>query len=306
MLARSMARTVSIVGAGRVGKTLAKRLRSLGWRIGAIVTRSRATARTAAQAIGAGSPHVFPSRRSHEASVLAAILPANVVLITTPDESISDVVHVLSHAGGRVWRGKIVLHTSGALDRSVLAPLARLGAATGSLHPMQTFTGRGVPKLAGVTFAIEGDARALGAARSMARQLGGIPVRVASADKPAYHATAVLAAGSLFPLIEAGIRMLAAIGFTRRRALQTLLPLSRQMLDNIERLGPRAAWTGPLSRGDYAVVAKHARALRRHPREVQQAYAALALLAGRTLAKDSKNALKQIDRAFKNSRRNRN
>ena len=372
-----MARTISIVGAGRVGKTLAKRLRALGWRIGAVVARTPASSRTAVRAIGAGSPHAmltdfFPqapfsgsdlnssrtqlrSLRSskvqeaffwgaelspqgkgtlkepfrgselqlrHKAgptkgasapevrlaasqSALAAILAADVILVTTPDNVMSAAVETLARAGGRAWRRKIVLHTSGALDRSVLRPLARLGASTGSLHPMQTFSGRGIPKLTGVTFAIEGDARARRAARGLARSLGGTPVLIASEDKPTYHATAVLAAGSGFPLIEAAIQMLVRIGFTRRRALQTLLPLTRQMLDNIERLGPRAAWTGPLSRGDYAVVAKHLRALRGYPREFHSAYAALARLAGRTLSSNPKVALKRIERTLNDSRRNR-
>jgi predicted short-subunit dehydrogenase-like oxidoreductase (DUF2520 family) len=93
-----------------------------------------------------------------------------------------------------------------------------------------------------------------------------------------------------------------SIGFGKQRAQQTLLPLIRQILDNIGRIGPRAAWTGPLSRGDYKIVAKHARALRRYQREYQQSYAALALLAGRLLAKQPAVALKQIERALKNHR----
>ena len=204
---------------------------------------------------------------------------------------------------GSGWRGKIVLHTSGALDRSVLAPLARRGAHTGSMHPMQTFSGRNVPRLEGVTFAIEGDPTAVRLAQSIARSLGGVPVKIAGRNKPAYHATAVLASGSSFALIESSLRILTSIGFTRRQALETLLPLIRQMLDNIERLGPRAAWTGPLSRGDYEVVAKHARALRRYPPEFRHAYAALAHLAGRVLAKHPREAKTKIGKAIKDSRR---
>ena len=85
------------------------------------------------------------------------------------------------------------------------------------------------------------------------------------------------------------------IGFTRRRASQALLPLIRQMLDNYESLGPRVAWTGPLSRGDYATISKHTKALRRFPREFQDAYRALALLSMRVLAKNpavTKSSLK--------------
>jgi predicted short-subunit dehydrogenase-like oxidoreductase (DUF2520 family) len=288
-----MARTVSIVGAGRVGATLGKRLRQLGWRVGAVVTRSERTSRAAVRAIGGGKAR----------SVLSAdVLDADVNLLTTPDDALAEVSRALAKIGGSACRGKVILHTSGALDRSVLEPLARLGASTGSLHPMQTFSGRNVPKLEGVTFAVEGDAKALRVAKQMARSLGGVPVAIASADKPVYHATAVLAAGSGFALIEAAVQMLVEIGFTRQRAFETLLPLTRQMLDNVERLGPRAAWTGPLSRGDYAVIAKHVRALRRYPREIQQSYAALALLAGRVLAKNPDAMLRNLRRVLEKSK----
>lgn len=285
-----MPRIVSIVGAGRVGTTLGKRLRGLGWRVDAVVTRSTRTARAATRAIGSGVPR---------AAVTSDILQADLVLLTTPDDALAGLARSLAKIGGRAWRGKIVLHTSGALDRGLLDPLARLGAATGSLHPMQTFTGRNMPRLAGVTFAIEGDRKALSAAKEIARSLGGVPVAIAGADKPAYHATAVLAAGSGFALIEAAAQMLEKIGFTRRRALETLLPLARQMLDNVERLGPRAAWTGPLARGDFAVVARHLRSLRRFPHEFQESYAALALLAARVLARDPEVTLRDLRRVLK-------
>jgi predicted short-subunit dehydrogenase-like oxidoreductase (DUF2520 family) len=289
MLSRCMTRTISIVGAGRVGATLGKRLRQLGWRIGAVVTRSARTSRAAVRAIGAGVPR---------ARLASDALSSNLILVTPPDDTLAEVARELARVGGRACRGKIFLHTSGALDRGVLAPLARLGAATGSLHPMQTFSGGNVPKLEGVTFAVEGDAKALRAAKQIARSLGGVPVVIAGRDKPAYHATAVLAAGSGFALLEAAVQILTKVGFTRRRALETLLPLTRQMLDNVERFGPRAAWTGPLSRGDFAVVAKHVGALRRFPREFQQSYAALALLAGRVLAKNPAAVLRDLRRVL--------
>jgi predicted short-subunit dehydrogenase-like oxidoreductase (DUF2520 family) len=113
-----------------------------------------------------------------------------------------------------------------------------------------------------------------------------------------YHATAVLTCGSAYPLFESSLQMLERIGFSRRRALHTLLPLTRQMLDNVERLGPRAAWTGPLSRGDYAVIAAHAKALRRYPREIREAYAALAHLAARVLAPRPGATARRLKRAL--------
>ena len=292
MLSRCMARTISIVGAGRVGRTLGRRLRELGWRAGAVVTRSAATSRAAVRAIGGGTPYVRLTRE---------VFDADVALMATPDNAIAAVSAELARVGGKKCRGKVVLHASGALDRSVLAPLAHCGAATGSLHPMQTFSGRSLPNLKGVIFAVEGDPRARRIAQQIARQLGGVPVTINSANKPAYHAAGALVAGHALALVEAATQMLGKIGFTRRRAVAALLPLMRQMLDNFERLGPQAAWTGPIARDDYAVVAKHGKALRRYPREFQESYTALALLAGRMLSKKPVATISQLKRALKHS-----
>ena len=174
--------------------------------------------------------------------------------------------------------------------------------STGSLHPMQTFTGRGTPQLKGVIFAVEGDRAARRAAPKIAHSLGGIPVAIRGKHKPAYHAAGALVAGHGLALVEAATRTLTGLGFSRRRALQALLPLLRQMLDNYERLGPQAAWTGPISRGDYATVAKHGHALRRYPREFKDSYAALSLLAARVLSKKPAAARRKILQSLKNSR----
>jgi len=318
-----MARTVSIVGAGRVGISLGKHLRELGWRIGAIVTRSKATARAAVRRIGAGKPFdrltadellrgselQLRHKRLHgtrasapEDNAPSAIFASDLILFATPDDIMPAVAQSLAAAartiGRASLRGKIVLHTSATLDRSALAPLARLGASTGSLHPMQAFGGKVIPELKGVIFGIEGDAKARRAAQALAKSLGGIPVVIETIDKPVYHAAAVMAGGSIYPVLEAGLQLLMSIGFTRQRASQTLIPLLRQIFDNIERIGPRAAWTGPLSRGDYAVVAKHMKALRRYPPEFAKSYAALAQLAAQVLAEDPAATRKHLDRAL--------
>jgi predicted short-subunit dehydrogenase-like oxidoreductase (DUF2520 family) len=290
-----MSRTVSIVGAGRLGRAFGRSLRRLGWRIGAVVTRSAASSRSAVGAIGAGKAF---------AALTCEVMDADVILLATPDDALAEVARKLAKLAGGKCRGKVMLHTSGALDNSVLRPLERCGALTGSIHPMQTFTKNSRPNLKGVIFAIEGHPRARGTAGQMAQAMGGIAVPVASRSKPAYHAAGTLVAGHALALTEAATRMLIKLGFTRRHAVQTLLPLMRQMLANFEKHGARAAWTGPASRGDYATVEKHHDALRRHPREFGESYAALLRLSARILAKNPAVALKQFDRALKRSRRN--
>jgi len=295
MLSLGMARSVSIVGAGRLGRTLGRNLRRLGWRVGAVVTRSADTARAAVRTIGAGKPRSTLTRD---------VMDADVILLATPDDALAAVAGKLATLGGKDCRGKVVLHASGALDSSILRPLARCGAATGSIHPMQTFTKRSQPSLGGVIFAVEGDARARRTAAAIARGLGGVPVQVASRHKPAYHAAGTMLAGHALALTESATQVLTKIGFSREHAVQTLVPLMRQMLDNFEKHGPRAAWTGPTARGDFATVGKHYDTLHRYPREFGDSYATLARLSARVLSKKPSKTLKQLERALKNSRRN--
>ncbi len=84
----------------------------------------------------------------------------------------------------------------------------------------------------------------------------------------------------------------------RSEAVRGLLPLTRQVLENFERLGPRPAWTGPLSRGDYKIVRAHLNALQNSPREFASAYEALNRLAARVLSQDPAGMLDALEKSF--------
>jgi predicted short-subunit dehydrogenase-like oxidoreductase (DUF2520 family) len=170
------------------------------------------------------------------------------------------------------------------------------------MHPLQTFSGVGVPPLDGKVFAIEGDAHAVRIARSIARALGAIPVHIEGSKKPLYHAAGALAAGNVLALMEAATRLMTAAGMKRREAVRALLPLTRQVLENFERLGPRAAWTGPLSRGDYGVVATHTEAMKDLPAEFAQAYEAVNRLAALVLAQDPAAMLADLEKIVVNKK----
>ena len=267
---------VAIVGAGRVGSTMGRLLHQNGWRIGPVITRSMRTARAARRRIGSGQPQVGLSE---------AVLAADLILMATPDRAIAQTAEVLARiASGKAWRRKIVLHTSGTLGSDVLKPLALRGAEIGSLHPLQTFSGRTVPSFAGCASAIEGTPVALRMARRISRELGCVPVVLPSRRKAAYHAAAALAAGHVLAVMETAVRILVKAGFSRQRAVRALLPLTRQTLANYERVGSGAAWTGPLSRGDFGVIERHLEALRHFPREYREAYDALSRLGLNVLA----------------------
>jgi predicted short-subunit dehydrogenase-like oxidoreductase (DUF2520 family) len=270
---------ISVIGAGRVGRALGGRLRERGWRIHSVVTRSAATARRAVRSIGSGHARAGLSRE---------VLLAPVILIAVPDSATHEIARQLASFESENLDKHVVLHTSGALSFDALAAVRFRGAAVGSIHPLQTFSGIGIPALDGRVFAIEGDPAAVRVARAMVRALGGQTLLLNSAVKPLYHAAATMSAGQVLAQLEAAVQLFISIGLKRREALNALLPLTRQVLDNLERVGPRAAWTGPLARGDYEVISAHEAALRALPEEYLAAYRSLNKLAIRVLAGESR------------------
>jgi predicted short-subunit dehydrogenase-like oxidoreductase (DUF2520 family) len=280
-----MENSLAIIGAGRVGSALGRCLRDLGWKIGAVVTRNEASARRAVRFIGAGEPHAGMTR---------LILASRVMLIATPDDEIAAVAPDLARIGAEELRGKVVLHTSGALDARVLDPVKACGAAVGSIHPLQSFSAVAVPSLEGRMFAVEGDAQAVSMAHQIARSLGGSPVKIPNGKKVLYHAAATMAAANVLAVEEAASQLLISLGMKRSQATRALLTLTRQVLENMEHLGPRAAWTGPLSRGDFRVIKAHLDALQDFPEEFAQAHEVLIRLAARLLSQDAGAMLAEL------------
>lgn len=269
MLARWMSRTIAIVGPGRVGQTLARALRQCGYRIGVVASRSPKRARAAVKFIGGG-------RAVNGLS--PALFDADTLLLPVSDAHIAAIARKLANTGGRRWRGKVVLHTSGSRSSRELGPLRRLGAQCASFHPLFPFPQplRWFPE--GVFFGIEGDRAAVRRARELARALEGVPLRVPARQKVLYHAAGALASGQLLTLADLGARVLRRIGVPRRQASRALLPLIRSTIEQYAQLGERA-WTGPLARGDAETVGKHLAALEKLPPYFLQAYAVLGQAA---------------------------
>jgi len=281
-----MNKSLSIVGPGRVGRALGRRLKETGWRIVTVAARTEASAKRGARFIGAGRA---------VCGIPATVAAATAILLTVPDDEIGTAACQLAESAGTDLRGTVVLHTSGALDSSVLRPLVRFGAAVGSMHPLQAFNGVNVPPLEGRVFGIEGDETAVRIARRIARSLGGVPVAIAADKKPLYHAAGAFAAGLSLALQEGGVEVIMTAGLKRREAQNALLSLTRQVLEHYEKLGPQRAWTGPLAREDYGVVASHERALSGLPPEFLESYRATSRLAARVLAHDPAGMLRRLN-----------
>lgn len=240
--------SVAIIGAGKVGTTLAVALKKAGYSIAGISSRRHDSARAAARyaETEAFSSHIELTTR------------ASIIFITTPDRAIKKVCAGIAGAGG-FKKGQVVLHTSGAHSSDILAPAKEKGAFVLSFHPLQTIPNveSGLENLPGSYFTIEGDERAFPVAEKMVKALGGKLLSIPTEMKPLYHAAACVVCNYFVGLIDLGLQMMSALGVSRDEALNALMPLIEGTLNNIKRVGVPQALTGPIERGDADTIKAH-------------------------------------------------
>ena len=248
---------VSIIGAGRLGTTLAVALAGRGYSIRSLVARRLQSARKAASLLDADA-QVLAAKQ------LRSLVPADVFLITVPDDQIPDLAAALSEVRFDADRPLTALHTSGALASDVLAPLREKGWHTGSIHPLMSVSGTrdGEASLRGAFWSVEGDRSALRLGKEIVQDLGGKSFSIRSRDKPLYHAAAVMVSGNVTALFDVALEMLADCGLDRKTARSILLPLIASTVRNLETKDPAQALTGTFSRGDVATVKRHLDALK--------------------------------------------
>ena len=275
---------IAIVGAGNLASPLAASLRGAGYTIEQIVSRESAASLRQARVL---------AREVRAAAVAAARarISAEIVWFCVADGAIASAANSLT--GAAEWKGKIALHSSGALTSDELAALRRLGAEVASVHPLMTFVRGSRPPLAGVPFAVEGSPKAVRAARAIVLDLHGRPFSIRKEQKQAYHAWGMFASPLLTALLAAGERVASASGTSREAARERMLPILRQTLANYARLGAPGSFSGPIARGDVATVGKHLKVLREIA-GAREVYVALAREALRDLPAKNRAALEKI------------
>ena len=241
-----MARTLNIIGAGHLGRVLGRLFAASGaFEVQDVLTRSNASALDAIGFIGAGKA----------AATLADVRRADAVMLAVSDDQIEPVCFALAGAGA--LDGVLVFHCSGAKSSAALRAAADKGAFTASVHPVRSFADpEAVARdFAGTLCGVEGDARALALLEPALAAIGARLVPIDAAAKTAYQAA----------------------GIPEQVARELARPLATETLENVFRLGPRAALSGPIARGDLATVARQQAALDGWDGPTGDLYRALAL-----------------------------
>ncbi|MBZ5657207.1 MAG: DUF2520 domain-containing protein [Acidobacteriia bacterium] len=275
---------MAIVGAGNLATFLAGTLRKSGYTITEIISRnsrrSRQHARTLASKVGARA-----------VTKTTATIDAELLWFCVPDRTIREAAWSLAtRAKGKV---RFAFHSSGALLSRELESLRESGAAIASVHPLMTFVPGSRPSLAGVTFALEGDAAATRLARRVVRDLGGETFVLPAARKAAYHAWATFTSPLWLAFLVTLEEAARVAGLTRADARRMSLPIIRQTLENYSRLGPEHSFSGPIIRGDATTVARHLGVLKEYP-AVRNVYVALVLAALDRLPARNRKELRRL------------
>ncbi len=293
--AEGQRQTVTVVGAGRLASFIAPALADAGYTIREIIARTAARAR----------PQSFKRARALARKVGARAVPvenasldAGLVWFCVPDREIARAASAIAGrattliARRRSSAIRFAFHSSGALLSRELASLCKQGIAVASVHPLMTFVPGASPSLAGVPFALEGDATATKLAGRIVRDLGAESFLLPAKRKAAYHTWATMTSPLLLAYLVTLEDAAREAGLGREDARRMSLPIIGQTLENYHRLGPGHSFSGPFIRGDAETVARHLALLKAQP-GTRAVYIALA---GRALARLPVKNRKQLQR----------
>jgi predicted short-subunit dehydrogenase-like oxidoreductase (DUF2520 family) len=264
--------SVFVLGAGKVGRALHRKLRAAG---------------------------VLSTLRAARKGIPRSIR-ADVVVLAVRDRAIAPLAEQLR---GVVAKDAVVVHVAGALGPEPLAALQGVCAGVAQMHPMISFASPTfAPDLSGGNLHVQGDAKAVARARSVGRALGMRARTIPHLDTVAYHAAAGLVANGAAALAAVGAELLVRAGVARAVAPHMLGPLLRSVAANVSALGFPGALTGPVRRGDVDGLRRHLATLAEKLPEAVGLYvsAGLAQLPlARAIGEAPQEALDAIEQALR-------
>ncbi len=264
---------ITLIGPGRAGLSIAYAAKKAGHDIVTVVARRPEAARNGAEKLDAVAS--FLDRQ---------LPPSDLWIVATRDDAIASVAETLAERLGEGSDApKTAVHLSGLSSVETLAPLREFGVRVGSVHPLQTMPNPevGHERLHGAWFGITADPESYGILVAFVESLGGRPFAIDDDAKPAYHAAAAAAANFTLVNMVVAQDLLDAVDIP----IAVLGPLMEAIVANAVEIGPRAALTGPVARGDVETVAAQIRAVAEHAPAMVGIFvsnvASLARIAGR-------------------------
>ena len=284
---------LSVIGSGRVGKTIARLVNDkTDISIGTLINTTQQKSIESVKFVGGGSTGNFSENLSDACTDL--------VLISTPDDQIGKTADSIS-ASGHSFADTVIFHCSGSLSSTELSSLQDKGASVASVHPLMSFSSPedAILSFEGTYCAVEGDSPAVKKLTTLFTQLGGVVFPIATESKVLYHAAATITCNYLYTLMDIGFCIFDQIGIPAETTPKLLAPLLQSTLDNALRSGPKEALTGPIVRGEHAVVKAHLAKLQTLDPLYADAYSTLGKITANmafetaSISEETKNTLYQ-------------
>ncbi len=240
--------SITIIGTGAVGSSLAIALHDAGYRLMSLINKSTDKAQDLLERLGAQIPI------SH---TISDVQVGDVVFVCLPDDTLGNYSKEIQKVPNLA--GKTVFHTSGvhaAVD--VFSDLAEAGTEIGSTHPLQTFTKDTLATFKDVWVSLNGSDKAISLGRELFTNLGSKTFEIGNQEKVRFHTAAVMVCNYYVALVKAAEDL---AGISNPSLKELMMPLMRQTLTNISEKELSNALTGPVARGDLGTIKKHLAAM---------------------------------------------
>lgn len=234
------------IGAGKVGFSLGKYLKSHGVTVTGYYSRNPESAKEAAKFTG-----------SEFFEDLASVVEnSDTVFVTVPDGAIGEIWDELRNLP---IKNKNICHCSGSISSTAFFNAQKYGAYIYSIHPLYAVSDKynSYKNLSESYFSIEGSTERLDEFVNLFRSFGNNVTVIESSKKTLYHAAAVIAANQAAALAEIAANLLTDCGFKKEDAEKAIAPMIVGNALKIAEVGAERALTGPVERNDTLTVQKH-------------------------------------------------
>jgi len=241
---------IALIGAGKVGKTLALAFQRAGFNPSIFVRQLSAQYR------------IFSQENNLRVDVLDNMdKDADLYLICVSDKNIPEVAASL--AAQHLQKNAIIAHTAGGQS---LEKLTNLWENSGVFYPLQTFSEGRKVDFQQLPFCINGaNQTVIDSLCDLAKSIGnGVNVRVISEEE-----RAKLHVGAVFVNNFTNYLFAVAQQFCQQESIDfnLLLPLMQETVDKVKDnpLNISQLQTGAAARGDLNTIAKHSELLQKYP-----------------------------------------
>jgi predicted short-subunit dehydrogenase-like oxidoreductase (DUF2520 family) len=241
---------IGFIGSGKVGFSLGKYFSLKGINLSGYYSEFYEDAKEASQ---------FTNSKAYE-NINDLVENSSMIFITTPDDKVHEVWKKLLDLN---LTKKIICHTSGSLTSSTFLNINNSDAFAYSIHPIFAFFDKydSYGDLKNAYFSIEGPEKHIQEVKEFIESLGNKAFIINSENKSLYHLASVTVSNLVLSLISTGVSYLSKCGLNEDDALDALLPLIQNNIDNIKNKGLVNALTGPVERNDLGTINHHLEAI---------------------------------------------